>query len=301
MNRKLKGILLAGFGGSMWGVSGILAQIFFDNYQASSEWLVSTRLLFAGLCILLYASFFKKENIFKIFKSGSDIIQLLMFALLGMVGVQYLFFKTIEISGAATATILQFTSPIFIYLYQLLRGEKRIKLIELFLIILTVFGVVLIVTNGQFQALHISPLGLLAGLGSAVAVAFYTLQPRAIQSIYGSPVVVGWGMMIGGLAFQFIHPFWKTSSPLDGQAYLLLIVIIVFGTALAFLSYLSSTSYINASLASIMTALEPLLAAVLAVVVFNESFGLFEIIGIVIVLVTVLTLTNVEEKDESVA
>ncbi|MGX7091606.1 DMT family transporter [Hutsoniella sourekii] len=297
MSNKLKGILLAGFGGSMWGVSGILAQIVFANYPASSEWLVSTRLFFAGICILLYAAFIRKEDITRIFKDKSDTLQLILFAVLGMVGVQYLFFKTIETSGASLATILQFTSPIFIYLYQIIRGEKHLRASELSLVLLTVFGVVLIVTNGSFAGLNVSLMGLITGLGSAVAVAFYTLQPRRIQGIYGSPLVVGWGMLFGGIVFQVFSPFWKPGFTLDGQAYLLLALIIVFGTAMAFLSYLSSTAYIEASLASIMTALEPLLAAVLTVVVFNKSFGFFEIVGIAIVLVAVLILSNMKEPE----
>lgn len=44
MNSKVKGIFLAAFGGSMCGISGIFAQILFNQYAASSEWLVSVRL-----------------------------------------------------------------------------------------------------------------------------------------------------------------------------------------------------------------------------------------------------------------
>ena len=51
MNDKVKGITLAGLGGSLWGVSGVLAQLLFNEFSASSEWLVSTRLVFAGILI----------------------------------------------------------------------------------------------------------------------------------------------------------------------------------------------------------------------------------------------------------
>ncbi|ALV21473.1 DMT family transporter [Carnobacterium antarcticum] len=292
MDTKLKGILLAAFGGSMWGLSGVVAQVLFNRYSASTEWLVSTRLLSAGILILLYSSMVKKDNIFAIIRNSKDLIQLALFSIFGMVGVQYLFFKTIEVSSASVATILQFTAPLFVYFYMLLRGEKHLKVQELFLVFTTFFGVLLIVTSGNFTQMSVSPLGFLLGIGSAIAVVFYTLQPRNLLTKYGPPMIVGWGMLIGGILFQFIHPFWQPGFKMTGQSYLLLAVIVLFGTAFSFISYLASLNYIEASLASIMTALEPLLAAVFSVFVFKQIFGLYEIMGIIIVLVSVLILSN---------
>lgn len=48
-----------------------------------------------------------------------------VFALVGIIGVQYLFYKDIELSNASTASILQFSAPIFIYAYTVWTGEKR--------------------------------------------------------------------------------------------------------------------------------------------------------------------------------
>lgn len=298
MDNKIKGITLAGLGGSLWGVSGILAQLLFNEFSASSEWLVSTRLVFAGILILLYAAFIKHENIFEILKEKGDLFQLIAFAVLGMVGVQYLFFKTIETSSASLATILQFTAPIFVYLWLLITREKKFSLGEFSLVLLTFLGVFLIVTNGHFKSISVSSLGLLTGIGSAIAVAFYTLQPRKILAIYGSPIVVGWGMLLGGIVFQFISPFWKPGFTINMYAIGILLGIIIFGTAVAFLSYLSSVQYIDPSLASIMTALEPLLAAVLSIFIFSQTFGIFETIGIVIVLVAVLLLSNYDSREK---
>lgn len=296
MNDKVKGITLAGLGGSLWGVSGILAQLLFNEFHASSEWLVSIRLVFAGILILLYSALIKREKVFDIIKNKADLLQLIAFAVLGMVGVQYLFFKTIETSSASLATILQFTAPIFVYLWLLITREKTFNLGEFSLVLLTFLGVFLIVTNGSFTSISVSTLGLITGIGSAIAVAFYTLQPRKILAKYGSPIVVGWGMLIGGFVFQFISPLWEPNFELNLYALVVLLSIIVFGTAVAFLSYLSSVQYIDPSLASIMTALEPLLAAVLSVFVFSQAFGIFEIIGIIIVLVSVLLLSNYDSR-----
>lgn len=229
-----------------------------------------------------------------------DVIRLLLFAVFGMVSCQYLFFKAIEVSSASLAAILQFTAPIFVYLYMLIKKEKRFNPVEGGLVLATFAGVLLIVIKGDFSQIAVSPLGLALGIGSAIGVAFYTLQPRLILKKYGSSMVVGWGMFIGGALFQFIHPFWTPGFAMTAQSILLTGAIILFGTAVAFLAYLESVKYIEASLASIMTALEPLLAAILSVLVFGTASGFVEWLGIAIVLGSVLLLSNFSRFKEKI-
>ncbi|WP_373788139.1 EamA family transporter, partial [Jeotgalibaca porci] len=131
MNNRIKGILLAAFGGSMWGVSGIFAQSLFTHYTVSSEWLVGIRLLFSGILILGYSFFVNKENILLPFYQRKTALKLVIFSLFGMIGVQYFFYKGIELGNASTATILQFAAPIFVYAYTVLAGEKKATLREI--------------------------------------------------------------------------------------------------------------------------------------------------------------------------
>lgn len=293
---RTKGIMLAVIGAMLWGINGTFVELIFSKVNAPVEWVVGTRLLVAGVIILIYSKFIKKENIFLIFQSKKDTIMLILFSLLGMSMCQYLFFLSIEENGAGLATILQFTSPMFIYLYLVLRKEKSMYLQEIFFIGLTFVGVFLIVTRGNFTKIDINVPGLIIGIGSAIGVAFYTLQPRRILSEYGSPVVVGWGMLIGGGVFQLIRPIWKPGFPLDIKAILYMGFIIVIGTAIAFCCYLASLNYIEASLSNITAALEPLVANILTPLLLSQALPFIQIIGIGIVLLSVLLFANYGEK-----
>lgn len=280
----------------MWGISGIFAQSLFTHYTVSSEWLVGIRLLFSGILILGYSFFVNKENILLPFYQRKTALKLVIFSLFGMIGVQYFFYKGIELGNASTATILQFAAPIFVYAYTVLAGEKKATLREIVLVLFTFFGVLLIVTNGDLKSMSISPLGLIFGIASALAVAFYSIQPRSLLAEFGPTVIVGWGMILGSIPFQFVAPITEPGFQLTWHSLILLLLIIVFGTSLSFISYFASLSYITPSLASIMTALEPLLAAVLSVVVFKQIFGFFEILGIFIVMIAVLLLASTKEE-----
>jgi drug/metabolite transporter (DMT)-like permease len=298
-NNKITGMLLAAAGSTLWGINGAFADVVFSKYDAPVEWVVATRLFMAGLLILLYAKVFLKQNVFSVFRNKKDTFVLLAFGLVGMIGCQYLFFLSIGKNGAGLATILQFTSPIFIYLFLIFRKEKAVHLKELVYIALTIVGVVLIVTSGNLSRINVNIAGLLIGIGSAIGVAFYTLQPRRILKKYGSPIVVGWGMLIGGGSFQFIRPTWNPGFPIDIKVILYMLFIIVVGTAVAFVSYLGSVNYIEASLSNVIAASEPLVANILTPILLGGALTSMQMLGIGVVLTFVILFANYGEKNKN--
>ena len=297
---RKKGILLAVSGATLWGINGTFADVVFSRLAAPVEWVVGTRLLVAGLIILLYAKFKLKQPVGAIWQQTKDFWALIAFSLIGMVSCQYLFFLSIGANGAGLATILQFTSPIIIYMYLVMRREKTVFMQEILYILLVFLGVFLIVTKGQLGQVAVNLSGLVIGLGSALGVAFYTLQPRRILAEYGSPIVVGWGMLLGGGLFQLIHPIWQPGFSLDWQAILYMAFIIVIGTALAFSLFLASLTYIEASLSNILAAFEPLVANILTALLLNQQWTPVQILGILLVIVFVVLFANYGEKKKRI-
>ncbi|MDT2758979.1 DMT family transporter [Enterococcus xiangfangensis] len=291
---KIKGVIFACSAGALWAVSGIMCQILFKEYLVSPEWLASTRLLAAG-GLLTGISLFQRSVPRKNF-SSKDLLSLVLFSLIGMLGVQYTYFKAIQYSGAAIATILQFTGPIFIFIFLVLHKEKRINLRETALLIVTFISVFLIVTKGEVETLNISAAGFVVGIASAITLAFYTIQPRKLLVKYGETRIAGLGMLIAGLTFQLIHPIWRPDFQMDSYSLSLVSSIIIFGTALPFLFQLSSLRFIEASLAGVLTVTEPILATLLSVLLFNSQFTKIQLLGFVGVIISVILLTRLSDK-----
>lgn len=61
MNQNTKGVIFTMLGGIFWGISGIIGKYLFDEKQLTAVWLVTLRLLSAGLLMLLLAVVQKKE------------------------------------------------------------------------------------------------------------------------------------------------------------------------------------------------------------------------------------------------
>lgn len=293
---RLKGILLVIIGAMLWGVSGTVAQYLFQKKEFSPEWLVVIRLLASGLMLLVYAFMKGNQDIWKIWRVKYDSLSLFLFSILGMLGVQYTYFAAIKYGNAATATILQYLSPVIITCYLAIRLKKLPNSQEAIAIVLAMLGTFFIITNGNIHSLSVSKSALFWGICSAFAAAFYTLQPRSLLTNWGSTIVVGWGMLIGGIAFSFIHPPWHFTGQWSIPSIFAVLFVVLFGTLIAFYCYLESLNYIQPTETSVLSSVEPLSAAFLSVLWLHVPFGMFEWLGTVCIIVTIIILSRVRSS-----
>ena len=287
---KLRGMLLASLASSLWAISGISGEILFKKFNFSSDWLVSTRTLISGILLFLIVIFIEKKSVLKPLKNKRDCAGIILFGIAGMYLVQYTYFKTIELSNVSFATILQFTAPFFIFIYESIKNKKVPAVSTVILLFMTILGVVFIATKGNFSNLSVSLEALLLGVISAIMIAFYSTYPKKLLKKYGSITVVGWGMIIGSIISNVIHPIWKIEGNVNAKSMIQVIIVVILGTSIAYLIYIASLNYISSSLAGILTAFEPVLAAILSVAIFGLKFSFIEIVGFVLVFVSIFIL-----------
>ena len=287
---KLHGMLLASLASSLWAVSGISGEILFKKFNFSSDWLVSTRTLISGILLFLIVIFIEKKSVLKPLKNKRDCAGIILFGTAGMYLVQYTYFKTIELSNVSFATILQFTAPFFIFIYESIKNKKVPAVSTVILLFMTILGVIFIATKGNFSNLSVSLEALLLGIISAIMIAFYSTYPKKLLKKYGSITVVGWGMIVGSIISNVIHPIWKIEGDVNMQSIIQVIVVVILGTSIAYLIYIASLNYISSSLAGILTAFEPVLVAILSVAIFGLKFSFIELIGFLLVFVSIFIL-----------
>lgn len=293
---KYKGFFLALTSAILWGVSGTCVQFLFQHRGINTEWLVTVRLLISGFLLLGYAASKPHTPIFKIWKSKKDAVSILVFGIVGMLAVQYTYFAAISFSNAATATILQYIGPVIIACYLALRSRKPPSINEGIAILLTLAGTFMIVTHGSFKSLSLSGLALFWGIASAFALATYTLLPLDLLKRWDAAIIVGWGMLIGGLVFSCVHPPWQLRGEFDTTTLLLIAFIILFGSLIAFCSFMVSVKIIGPTDASLLSCTEPLSSTILAVIWLKVPFGLFDWLGTAFILITIVLLALNEKK-----
>ncbi|MFM9401690.1 DMT family transporter [Myroides odoratimimus] len=296
LNNKFLGFASAIFAAMLWGVSGAFAQFLFREKEFNAEWLVTVRLLISGVLMLLFGIVRKNPDVVNIWKDKKDVIQLMLFSLLGMLTVQYTYFVTILHSNAATATVIQYTGPVFIAIYLALRLRKCPKPIEFLAIGMAMLGTFLLVTHGDINTLNITPTALIWGIASAIALAVYTLMPVHLLNRYSPIAIIGWSMLIAGIAMSIIHPPHKLEGIWDTDTYLAVLFIIFLGTLIPFYIFLMAIKNIGPQRASLLACAEPLSATLIAVVYFGVNFELMDYIGSLCIITTIFLLTKIKKK-----
>ncbi|MFO2548748.1 EamA family transporter [Alicyclobacillus cycloheptanicus] len=280
-------------GAVLWGVSGTAAQVLFQRDGFDPGWLVTVRMSAAGL-LLLTAIAMKTglAQTLAVWRKKRDALKLVLFGIIGLLGVQYSYFATIRYGNAATGTMLQYMGPIFITAYIALRQRRLPSASQLAAVFLALAGAFLLVTDGNLHSFSVSPLAVFWGLISALTVAFYSLYPQSLLQKYGSANIVGWAMLIGGIVMSFITPPWDFRGHGSFGAWWLVAFVVLFGTLIAFYVYIASLKYISPSEASLLSCGEPLSASFLAVACLHVQMGLPAMLGGLCVLVTVTLLAR---------
>lgn len=299
--RNVAGFIMAISAAIFWGVSGTCAQFLFEKRNLDPAWLVSWRLLLAGVILLLFAFTRKQNDAMRIWKKPAHIFQLLLFSILGMVAVQFTYFYSINLSNAATATVLQYIGPCFVVAYFAIKNRRWPLMLEYAALFLALTGTFLLVTHGSFQQLVISEKALFWGILSALTLAFYTVYPVNLLRSYSSVTVNAWAMLIGGLVFSLYTKPWEISGDWDLGTWGAFSYIILFGTVISFSIFLYSLNLIGAQTASLLCSVEPLSATLAAVWWLNVSFVGMDWVGTLLIILTIAVLTVATKPDKVVA
>lgn len=289
-NQLTRGFVLAILAALLWGLSGTFAQFLFQQRGVNVEWMITVRMLCSGIILLVFPLVKGNKDLFGIWKNRKDVVELVLFSLIGMLTVQYTYFATIKYSNAATATVLQYLGPVIIAIFLSIKSRKSPDIWQIISIVLAVVGTFLLVTHGNINSLNISKQALYMGIASAFSLAIYTLQPMALLRKYNSSVVIGWAMVLGGLAFSFVKSPFSVEGVWDFSAYISAGFIIVFGTLVAFYAYLTAAQIIGGQKTSLLASAEPLSATIVAVLWLNVPFLLMDWIGSAFIVSTIVLL-----------
>ena len=150
---------------------------------------------------------------------------------------------------------------------------------ELVAIIMAIAGTFIIATHGQVTELAITPIGLFWGLFSAVTYALYILLPAKAIEKWGSLIVIGLGMLLGGLVFPIAIQAWKYKLPLTGGNLLALFGLIFIGTVFAYTVFLKGTAMVGAVKGSLLASVEPVALVILTVLIMGDRFFAIDVVG----------------------
>lgn len=292
MNKKGKGAICALAGGLCWGISGSIGQFVFTHTEMQAEWLVPIRLFSAGVIIMLWNLRKYRGEILKPWQNRQDILDLLVYSILGVGCSQLFYFRTIQFSTAGVATILQDLSPVPILLWTCLAAGRRPRAPEIASIFLALIGVFLITTHGYAGSFSVSGTALVSGILCALAVAVYNVQPVRLLKRCPMLVVQSWSFLLSGFLFLFIFRPWSYHYVPGGIALLCIAAVIAIGNLLAFPLYMQGVAEIGGKKANLYGFMEPVSAAIISTICLGSPFTIFDAVGFVCVFLMMVLISS---------
>ncbi|MDO5044177.1 MAG: DMT family transporter [Coriobacteriia bacterium] len=269
----------------MWAFSGIGAEYLFTTSNIVPEWLVVLRLFLSaaimlGICRIKYG-----KDVYKPLKDIKNYKYLLFYAIFGVAFCQFSYFKVISLSNAGTGTVLEFFSPVFILLWFALSSRTLPSKSAMLACLCAIVGIFFVATGGDFTSLKISERTLLWGLLAAITTAIYTIAPTKLFESFPTDLILAWAFLIGGIVLAPLVQPWQHTPQITGQQWFVAIfVTIIMGTVITSNLFMIGIKSIGATKAGLYATIEPLVASILTVVLFNTSFSLGQALGSMLIL-----------------
>lgn len=295
---EIIGIILTLLGATLWGVSGTSVQFVGNFRNMNLEWLLTMRLITAGLLTVLYGWIRQGNAIFNVLRNWRDTLGLIIFGVFGMALCQYTYFRSIVIAGAGIATVLQYLAPSMIIIYLLVRYGKRPSTGEIISVILALVGTICLMGNNGFSFESFRSDVLFWGLLSAVGVAVYSVSPVRLLATYGTIPIVGFGMLLSGLVAAVLFQQPHSYATWDVWTVVGCFNVVFLGTIVSFNAYLEGVKRIGAVPGSILSSIEPISAAFFGWALLGNQFNWVGILGMAMIIATVIIIA-LEKRGQS--
>lgn len=296
MNKKLYGILICFLAATLWGITGNFAEYLIEISKLPTITIVRYRLVYSGIILFIYSIYINgNKDFFKLLKDKKALIHLLIYSIIGILGLQLSFYYTLDTANAAFATLIQFLTTIVILFYTSLTMKKFPRFIEILLTIIAIFSMFLLITNGNINSLKIPYIAIIWGLISVFAFSFYIIYIKNLF-LYKTSVIVGLGMIISGIILSPFANYSLVLKTINPTIIFLFLFSVIFGTVIPFYLFLESLRYISPKLTSILSAFEPLSALIFALFFMNLNFEKYQILGSILLIISITIISVIEEN-----
>ena len=290
-----RGIAFAALGGICWGFSGTCAQLMTSELGVPVAWITCVRLLLGALIFLVACLFKNWRSLRAVLRDKRSLLRIAAFSMFGVLLTQMSYLSAISYTNAGTGTVLERLGLVVIMLIVCVRVRRWPKPRELFGLVFALDGTFLIATKGNIGALAIPAEGLMWGVVSAFALAAYTLLPGKVLAKWGSFIVTGLAMLLGGtVATVFVQP-WSIPVGITPELVGVMGAMVIIGTFAAYLFYLQGITDAGPVRAGLVGCVEPVSATVISAVWLGTPVTPVDVAGIAMIVVMVLLVTQREE------
>ena len=294
--RPAVGYLMVMSAALLFAVNGTVSKVVLQSGISSLE-LTQVRATGAFLAFALVLALTRRESLRL---TRRELPYLVVFGIAGVALVQWLYFVSIGRLPIGIALLIEYIAPILIAIWAWAVFKETIRRRIWVALGLAIVGLGIVVE--VWSGIALDGVGVAASLAAAVAYAVYVLMAERAVRWRDPASLTAFGFLFAGLFWAVVQPLWRfPAERLDDSVsllghlerfslpvWLLLLYVVVAGTAITFLLVAAALRHISATRVGIVAMLEPVAASAVAFLWLGESFGTAQLAGGAIVLTAIL-------------
>jgi drug/metabolite transporter, DME family len=296
-----KGYVFIAAAALFWGIAATLGRAVFTGGLLASASLGSINPLIlsqsrATLSLLVLLPVLVVRRGKSLLVPGRDLLRFFLLGILGVAASNYLYYLAIQRTNVATAIILQYTAPVWVLMYMVLRSNHRPSIRRSLAVVLSVVGCALAVGFVGTGGLRMDALGVTAAFLAAFSFAFYNIAGHSVLARYDRWKVLLWVLIATSSFWVLVNPPWKVwAAHYNHEQWEFLLIFAVLSVLAPFSCYFAGLQHLEPSRAVVASCLEPVFSILLAAAVLGELMRPLQTLGIVIVLIAIV-LIQMPEK-----
>ncbi|MEL7622971.1 MAG: DMT family transporter [Clostridiales bacterium] len=274
-----------------WAFTGVFYKGV-ENAGVSSLEAVGLRLIVASLAALIY--YVAKEKSLPPI-SWQDVPLYFGTGVCSLVFFNIMYFRAISLTSVSIAVALLYTSPCFVVLLSRLMFKEPLTKAKVLATGFTLIGCFLVTGAFQAELAALPAKGIIFGVAAGFAYALYSVLGKYPLARRSSDTVSFYTLFFAAVAmFPFARPdraiFLLTSPTAIASA----LALGVASCTLPYVAYTKGLSQMESGRASLLVAVELVIAAFLGVVTQGDRLGFSQIIGIAMIF-SAVTLLNLNK------
>lgn len=273
----------------IWGSIGLFRR-FIPLPSAS---LAAVRALGGVVCLLIW-TLLRRQRI-SLTSLRNKVLPLLLSG--AFIGANWiLLFEAYRYTSVAVATLCYYMAPMIVMLLSPILLRERLTKKKLICLAVSLAGMTLV--SGVFGSNEGNSLrGVLLGLASAAFYASVILTNKRISGVSSMDRTIAQLAVAAAVALPYaLLTEDVTALALNAGAVLMLLVVIIIHTGLAYALYFSSMDHLPAQATALMSYIDPVSAILLSALVLKEGMSPMAVIGTALVLGAVIFCELPERK-----
>lgn len=286
---KIKGILFTVSSAFLFGFTPVLAKSLYQ-YGLSSNMVVFLRYFLAILPLFIICKIRKIDM--KV--TRNELVKIGCIAIFGHSLTTITLYGSYAYISVGTATVLHFYYPIFVAVLSRILLKKTMSNLKKVLLLISTIGVSCFLNsigNGQM-------IGIFMSLFSALTFAFYMVATEkfALQKMDSFKITFYFALFVSFITFIVTVVNRDFTLHLSAQNWGNIIILSLATSVFGLVFLQTGIKMIGARDASILSTAEPITSLVFGALLLNEAIKFNEIIGSILILVSVITIIIIDSK-----